>query len=211
MTVYRLMWKIFTITSMLVPIDLKKHWVKVKQVRIFFDFLVYTHIYLLPLVSSWIYVSLLSLSFSSVNVCLILIFSPLALTSTPLGLVKLGVHCLTGKRVAVKIINREKLSQSVLEKVSQHAFVIWEKIVPEREKKNVIHTLIILWTLGHCCFSFIFSPVCHTVKKLGWTWNCHHETHRTSPCTRAHWRLWKSKIPVSMIVYLTTTMTLSDH
>lgn len=36
----------------------------------------------------------------------------------PLGLVKLGVHCLTGKKVAVKIINREKLSQSVLEKVS---------------------------------------------------------------------------------------------
>jgi len=34
------------------------------------------------------------------------------------GLVKLGVHCLSGKKVAVKIINREKLSQSVLEKVS---------------------------------------------------------------------------------------------
>ena len=35
-----------------------------------------------------------------------------------IGLVKLGVHCTTGKTVAVKIINREKLSKSVLMKVS---------------------------------------------------------------------------------------------
>lgn len=35
-----------------------------------------------------------------------------------LGLVKLGVHCVTGKKVAIKIINREKLSESVLMKVS---------------------------------------------------------------------------------------------
>lgn len=34
-----------------------------------------------------------------------------------LGLVKLGVHCTTGRTVAVKIINREKLSKSVLMKV----------------------------------------------------------------------------------------------
>uniref|UniRef100_A0A6P7H3V3 Serine/threonine-protein kinase BRSK1-like n=1 Tax=Diabrotica virgifera virgifera TaxID=50390 RepID=A0A6P7H3V3_DIAVI len=33
------------------------------------------------------------------------------------GLVKLGVHCVTGKKVAIKIINREKLSDSVLMKV----------------------------------------------------------------------------------------------
>ncbi|KPI96241.1 BR serine/threonine-protein kinase 1 [Papilio xuthus] len=33
------------------------------------------------------------------------------------GLVKLGVHCVTGKKVAIKIINREKLSESVLMKV----------------------------------------------------------------------------------------------
>ena len=30
---------------------------------------------------------------------------------------KLGVHCVTGKRVAIKIVNREKLSESVLMKV----------------------------------------------------------------------------------------------
>lgn len=34
------------------------------------------------------------------------------------GLVKLGVHCVHGKKVAIKIINREKLSESVLMKVS---------------------------------------------------------------------------------------------
>ena len=33
------------------------------------------------------------------------------------GVVKLGVHCTTGKQVAVKIVNRSKLSQSVLKKV----------------------------------------------------------------------------------------------
>lgn len=34
------------------------------------------------------------------------------------GLVKLGVHCVMGRKVAIKIINREKLSESVLMKVS---------------------------------------------------------------------------------------------
>lgn len=40
------------------------------------------------------------------------IFNP-----APLGLVKLGVHCITGQKVAIKIVNREKLSESVLMKV----------------------------------------------------------------------------------------------
>lgn len=35
------------------------------------------------------------------------------------GLVKLGVQCMSGKKVAIKIINREKLSESVLIKVQQ--------------------------------------------------------------------------------------------
>ena len=35
------------------------------------------------------------------------------------GLVKLGVNCVTGKKVAIKIVNREKLSESVLMKVSR--------------------------------------------------------------------------------------------
>lgn len=33
---------------------------------------------------------------------------------------KLGVHCITGQKVAVKIVNREKLSESVLMKVRVH-------------------------------------------------------------------------------------------
>lgn len=33
------------------------------------------------------------------------------------GLVKLGIHCVTCQKVAVKIVNREKLSESVLMKV----------------------------------------------------------------------------------------------
>lgn len=35
------------------------------------------------------------------------------------GLVKLGIHCVTGQKVAIKIVNREKLSESVLMKVRQ--------------------------------------------------------------------------------------------
>lgn len=41
--------------------------------------------------------------------------------SSPLaGLVKLGVHCVTCQKVAIKIVNREKLSESVLMKVRVH-------------------------------------------------------------------------------------------
>lgn len=43
------------------------------------------------------------------------------LHSSVAGLVKLGVHCVIGKKVAIKIINREKLSESVLMKVSSRA------------------------------------------------------------------------------------------
>jgi hypothetical protein len=44
-----------------------------------------------------------------------------------LGLVKLGVHYLTGEKVAIKIVNREALSESVLMKVKEE-FVCFEKI-----------------------------------------------------------------------------------
>ena len=40
------------------------------------------------------------------------------------GLVKLGLHCVTGKKVAVKIINREKLSESVLQKVEREIAIM---------------------------------------------------------------------------------------
>nr|BAA28663.1 HrPOPK-1 [Halocynthia roretzi] len=40
------------------------------------------------------------------------------------GLVKLGVHCMTGKKVAVKIVNREKLSESVINKVEREIAIM---------------------------------------------------------------------------------------
>lgn len=36
----------------------------------------------------------------------------------------MGIHCVTGKRVAIKIVNREKLSESVLMKVSGQHFKV---------------------------------------------------------------------------------------
>lgn len=44
--------------------------------------------------------------------------TPHMFNPAPPGLVKLGVHCITGQKVAIKIVNREKLSESVLMKVS---------------------------------------------------------------------------------------------
>jgi len=40
------------------------------------------------------------------------------------GLVKLGIHCVTGQRVAIKIINRSKLSESVLQKVEREIAIM---------------------------------------------------------------------------------------
>uniref|UniRef100_A0A2K6B6W4 BR serine/threonine kinase 1 n=1 Tax=Macaca nemestrina TaxID=9545 RepID=A0A2K6B6W4_MACNE len=42
----------------------------------------------------------------------------------PPGLVKLGVHCITGQKVAIKIVNREKLSESVLMKVEREIAIL---------------------------------------------------------------------------------------
>ncbi|RCN32823.1 hypothetical protein ANCCAN_21365 [Ancylostoma caninum] len=36
------------------------------------------------------------------------------------GLVKTGTHCITGRKVAIKIVNKEKLSESVLQKNMYH-------------------------------------------------------------------------------------------
>ncbi|KAK2725597.1 serine/threonine kinase SAD-1-like [Artemia franciscana] len=40
------------------------------------------------------------------------------------GLVKLGIHCVSSKKVAIKIINREKLSDSVLQKVEREIAIM---------------------------------------------------------------------------------------
>lgn len=52
------------------------------------------------------------------------VFSACVISSCLLGLVKLGVHCITGQKVAIKIVNREKLSESVLMKV-QHDLALY--------------------------------------------------------------------------------------
>jgi ribosome-interacting GTPase 1 len=54
------------------------------------------------------------------------------------GLVKLGVHCVHGKKVAIKIINREKLSESVLMKVSAARIYTREKKTPTMSDAAII-------------------------------------------------------------------------
>lgn len=59
------------------------------------------------------------------------------------GLVKLGVHHKSGKKVAIKIVNREKLNESVLMKVT---------------KKNTTHSTNLSY-LFIIIFLFLFSLV----------------------------------------------------
>jgi len=40
------------------------------------------------------------------------------------GLVKLGTHCVLGKKVAIKIINKDKLTESVLQKVEREIAIM---------------------------------------------------------------------------------------
>ena len=46
-----------------------------------------------------------------------------------LGLVKTGTHCISGRKVAVKIVNKEKLNESVLQKVCHFG-------IDEKRQKN---------------------------------------------------------------------------
>uniref|UniRef100_A0A3B3Y4A4 Protein kinase domain-containing protein n=1 Tax=Poecilia mexicana TaxID=48701 RepID=A0A3B3Y4A4_9TELE len=45
-------------------------------------------------------------------------------TRRKIRLVKLGIHCITGQKVAIKIVNREKLSESVLMKVEREIAIL---------------------------------------------------------------------------------------
>uniref|UniRef100_A0A8C6TN94 BR serine/threonine kinase 2 n=1 Tax=Neogobius melanostomus TaxID=47308 RepID=A0A8C6TN94_9GOBI len=47
-----------------------------------------------------------------------------ALRTSGRGLVKLGIHCVTCQKVAIKIVNREKLSESVLMKVEREIAIL---------------------------------------------------------------------------------------
>uniref|UniRef100_A0A0N5B5E4 non-specific serine/threonine protein kinase n=1 Tax=Strongyloides papillosus TaxID=174720 RepID=A0A0N5B5E4_STREA len=50
------------------------------------------------------------------------------------GLVKTGIHCITGRKVAVKIVNKERLSESVLQKVEREIAIM--KLI---EHPHVLH------------------------------------------------------------------------
>uniref|UniRef100_A0A8C9EX73 non-specific serine/threonine protein kinase n=1 Tax=Pavo cristatus TaxID=9049 RepID=A0A8C9EX73_PAVCR len=60
------------------------------------------------------------------------------------GLVKLGVHCVTCQKVAIKIVNREKLSESVLMKMERLHFTL----------VSISHSIILS---GNILSLFIFS------------------------------------------------------
>lgn len=48
----------------------------------------------------------------------------IALQTSISGLVKTGTHCISGRKVAIKIVNKEKLSESVLQKVRERVFFV---------------------------------------------------------------------------------------
>lgn len=59
------------------------------------------------------------------------------------GLVKLGVHCVTCQKVAIKIVNREKLSESVLMKVSlQLSVLLFGFNVKTHAKRTIFISLL---------------------------------------------------------------------
>ncbi|KPM07628.1 serine/threonine kinase SAD-1-like protein, partial [Sarcoptes scabiei] len=85
--------------------------------------------------------SIVSFTFTPIFIFLLSFSLSLSLETIPLfgsirilGLVKLGVHCVTGKKVAIKIVNREKLSESVLQKVEREIAIM--KLI---EHPHVLH------------------------------------------------------------------------
>ncbi len=83
------------------PIDWRRLSGKARQVR--------DDLYVLDCLSFLLLSKHLSLMNCLVHVC-----------DVNVGLVKLGIHCITGQKVAIKIVNREKLSESVLMKVKNY-------------------------------------------------------------------------------------------
>ena len=71
------------------------------------------------------------------------------LMSVLTGLVKLGVHCISGKKVAIKIVNREKLSESVLLKVGNRNFEHLKSKYPEDSIKSEFDTIKLHSTISH--------------------------------------------------------------
>jgi len=69
------------------------------------------------------------------------------------GLVKLGVHCITGQKVAIKIVNREKLSESVLMKVSSahKEFTKW------KNRKLLVFPSHLMLIQAFSCLRLLFN------------------------------------------------------
>ncbi|KAF3847002.1 hypothetical protein F7725_004080 [Dissostichus mawsoni] len=77
------------------------------------------------------------------------------LSSQYVGLVKLGVHCITGQKVAIKIVNREKLSESVLMKKG--------RLTPKEARKFFRQ---IISALDFCHSHSIWFVRCYRPKRL---------------------------------------------
>lgn len=74
-----------------------------------------------------------------------------------LGTVKLGIHYNTGEKIAVKCINKEKLSESVLTKVCLNTQFLknWASLLPRLSVK-LKNRLSVRW--------FVYLSVCVSVN-----------------------------------------------
>ncbi|CAB1427925.1 unnamed protein product [Pleuronectes platessa] len=86
-------------------------------------------------------------------------------------LVKLGVHCVTCQKVAVKIVNREKLSESVLMKNTSPGLL--QGSVRHGELKVFVSHMVM-----SCCSHELSSS--HTCKQLDAAKTCRDESHEQS-------------------------------
>lgn len=97
---------------------------------------------------------------------------PLSLCLCVSGLVKLGVHCITGQKVAIKIVNREKLSESVLMKVQY----------PRCTPSAYASAHISIFVLHHLC-----------PWSLSWRWKL--ESQLAPAETEMEFMFWSRKSP----------------
>ena len=87
------------------------------------------------------------------------------------GLVKLGIHCVTCQKVAIKIVNREKLSESVLMKVGHlKCYRVCEGVIRRLHQEPfdqsgggqvTFYTLSLSLTFSHSETAIVISVVCH--------------------------------------------------
>ena len=87
---------------------------------------------------------------------------------------KLGVHCVTCQKVAVKIVNREKLSESVLMKVRGVGDSLQQGCAPEPSLRGGCYcpsaTLSGAWGRGKCALLGTWEQA--TVTALQHLWGC---------------------------------------